>query len=235
MITGNTFTGSYSDNTTPLATAQAFGNINVSANALPAIQLSSVSNLTISNNSFFYPRVQTYASQIGSKGNNLPLPVCSQNGVNPSSLCLSGNAIRLNNTSSTTISSNTVAGALDEAFCINNTSSDLLIDRNMISNMRMGPDSNIGTAIITGQNQGTLDITISNNTIINNSPGVYPVITTANQSNALGAMAAFGGYHPLNTIDPIEVVSAATARTTHAHKTSKPIHPSQAITTRQSA
>ena len=195
VISRNIFTGSYTDNPTDLETAQAFGAINVSANALPAIQLDGVSNLTIATNTFIYPQVQTYQSQQGQDGND----VCNQNGNNPSGLCLSGNAIRLNNATNATISNNNVTGALDEAFRINNATGTLLINNNAISKMRMGPDSNIGSAIIIGQNQGTSTVQILNNSISDNSRGVYPVVTSANQSNV--AVAVDGK----NVIDPIEI------------------------------
>ena len=202
LIANNTFTGSYTDNPTDLATAQAFSSINVSANALPAIQLDGVSNLTISNNTFLYPQVQTYMSQLGTLDSGGTAPVCNQNGANTSGLCLSGNAIRLNNSTNTVISGNNVIGALDEAFRINNPSGTLLIDSNSISNMRMGPDSNIGTAIIVGQNQGTSNVTISNNWFSDNSPGVYPIVTSANQ---IGVPVAPAGPLQKNNIDAIEI------------------------------
>jgi hypothetical protein len=195
LIANNTFTGSFTDNPTDLATAQAFGPINVSANALPAIQLVGVSNLTIANNTFIYPQVQTYKSQSGQDGNF----VCNQSGINPDGFCLSANAIRLNNSTNATISNNNVTGALDEAFRINNPTGTLLISNNTISEMRMGPDSNIGSAIIIGQNQGSSTIQILNNSISNNSRGVYSVVTAANQSNI--AVDTNGK----NVIDPIEI------------------------------
>jgi len=211
LIANNIFTGSYTDNPTDLATAQAYGPINVSANALPAIQLEDVSNLTISKNSFIYPQVQTYQSQRGILGSTTEF-VCNQNNYNKqgqstgigntSGLCLSGNAIRLNNSTNTAISGNSVIGALDEAFRINNPVGTLLIDRNAISDMRMGPDSNVGTAIIIGQNQGTANVTISNNSFINNSPGVYPIVQTPDQTAVPVAPA---GPLNLNNIDPIEI------------------------------
>ena len=199
LIANNTFTGSYTDNPTDLATAQAFGSINVSANALPAIQLDGVSNLTIANNTFIYPQVQTYVSQLGTLDSGGTAPVCNQDGSNGSGLCLSGNAIRLNNSTNTVISGNSVVGALDEAFRINNPTGTLLISNNTISEMRMGPDSNIGSAIIIGQNQGTSTVQILNNTISNNSRGVYSVVNSANQDNVA---AAINGK---NVIDPIEI------------------------------
>lgn len=195
LIANNTFTGSFTDNPTDLATAQAFGPINVSANALPAIQLVGVSNLTIANNTFIYPQAQTYQSQSGQDGNF----VCNQSGINPDGFCLSANAIRLNNSTNATISNNNVTGALDEAFRINNPTGTLLISNNTISEMRMGPDSNIGSAIIIGQSQGSSTIQILNNSISNNSRGVYSVVTAANQSNV--AVDTNGK----NVIDPIEI------------------------------
>lgn len=198
LIANNNFVGSYTDNPTPLATAMANGPINVSASALPAIQLNDVENLVISNNSFTYPQVQTYVSQRGAVDSGGTDQVCNQNGKNKSGLCLSGNAIRLNNSNNTMISGNTVIGALDEAFRINNPTGNLSIIGNSVSGMRMGPDSNIGTAIIIGQNQGTSNIIISNNNISNNSAGVYDTVLSANQSN----IVASGNK---NNIDPIEI------------------------------
>ena len=193
-ILNNNFIGSYTDNPTPLATAEAYGNINVSANALPAIQLNGVEDLLIANNSFSYPQVQTYLSQY-TNGNY----VCNQNNNNPSGLCISANAIRLNNVTDAIIANNTVVGALDEAFRINNPSGNLLIANNNIAKMRMGPDSNIGTAIIIGQNQGTSNVQIINNTISDNSRGVYSIISSANQSGIAV------DNNPKNVIDPIEI------------------------------
>jgi hypothetical protein len=199
LITNNSFVGSYTDNPTPLATAMANGPINVSASALPAIQLNDVENLVISNNSFSFPQVQTYVSQRGTgDSGKSDEQVCNQNDINKSGLCLSGNAIRLNNSNNTVISGNNVIGALDEAFRINNPTGNLSIIGNSISDMRMGPDSNIGTAIIVGQNQGTSNIIISNNYISYNSAGVYNTVVSANQSN----VSPSGDK---NNIDPIEI------------------------------
>ena len=198
LITNNSFVGSYTDNPTPLATAMANGPINVSASALPAIQLNDIENLVISNNSFSFPQVQTYVSQRGTVDSGGTDQVCNQNAKNKSGLCLSGNAIRLNNSNNTVISGNNVIGALDEAFRINNPTGNLSIIGNSISDMRMGPDSNIGTVIIVGQNQGTSNIIISNNYISNNSAGVYNTVVSANQSN----VSPSGDK---NNIDPIEI------------------------------
>jgi hypothetical protein len=205
MLANNTFKGSYSSNPTKLSTAQSLGAINISAKALPAIQLRNIENLTINANTFIYPQVQSYKSQKGANGDKPPTPVCNQNGFNQSGLCLSGNAIRLDKVSNTTISSNTVIGALDEAFRVNNPSESLMIDSNTISHMRMGPDSNIGTAIIIGQNKRSSTITISNNTILNNSPSVYPRVAGANQTGVAAAIRADPDNVKINNIDPIEV------------------------------
>jgi hypothetical protein len=198
LITGNSFTGSYTDNPTDLADAQAFGSINVSALALPVIQLSNASNVTISGNSFSYPQAQTYVSQQGPVDDNGTGYVCNQNNLNTSGLCLSANAIRFNNVSNGTVSGNTVVGALDEAFRINNPTGKLVISDNTISDMRMGPDSNIGSAIIVGQNQGDALVEIIGNTITNNSRGIYPVVTAA-----FGPVNVAGSGK--NVIDPIEI------------------------------
>ncbi|MEB3234774.1 MAG: inverse autotransporter beta domain-containing protein [Cyanobacteriota bacterium] len=218
IIANNTFVGSYTDNPTDLATAQAYGAINVSVNALPAIQLDGVSDLIIANNTFNYPQVQVYTSQNGTRPNGDPIPVCNQNsydqrtgallpGGNTSGLCLSGNAIRLNNSSNVVISNNTVTGALDEAFRINNPSNNLLISRNTISEMRMGPDSNIGSAIIIGQNQGSSNVVIEDNYIFNNSRGVYPVVNPllADGKQTVAVANQAGSRLNKNVIDPIEI------------------------------
>lgn len=215
LIANNTFAGSYTDNPTALATAQAFGAINVSTNALPAIQLDGASNVTIANNSFIYPQVQAYQSQIGTvDGAPNGDYVCNQNNYkqvggtqvvtntgNSSGLCLSGNAIRMNNFSNTVISGNSIVGALDEALRLNNPSGTVQITNNFITGMRMGPDSNIGSAIILGMNRGSATVEISGNTITNNSPGVYPIVnglvngkTTVNPTS-----------NGKNVIDPIEL------------------------------
>jgi hypothetical protein len=200
VITNNTFTGSFTDRPTTIANLNDpsdplnYGAINVSSRALPAIQLNNVDNLTIASNSFRYPQVQTYESQSGSNG-----VVCQQNGINTSVYCLSGNAIRLNNGTNATITGNTVVGALDEAFRINNPSGTFSITNNNISYMRMGPDSNIGSAIIIGQNQGSPIVEISGNSFSNNSIGIYPAVSGANQNGVLAAVAGN------NVIDPIEL------------------------------
>jgi len=218
IIADNTFTGSYTDNPTDLATAQAYGAINVSVNALPAIQFDGVSNLTIANNSFNYPQVQAYASQNGIRPNGDPVPVCNQNsydqrtgafipGGNTSGLCLSGNAIRLNNSSNVFIFNNTATGSLDEAFRINNTSGNLLISGNTISEMRMGPDGNVGSAIIISQNQGSSNVVIKDNYIFNNSQGVYPIVNplSADGKQTVAVANQPGSSLSKNVIDPIEI------------------------------
>lgn len=110
-------------------------------------------------------------------------------------------------------------GALAGEFHINNPSGSPAIDRNTITNMRMGPDSHIGTAIIAGQNQGISAITISNNSLSNNSPGIYPIATDAKQTGvavSTGTITAgVISYTPVNTIDPIEIgLCRGTARMT---------------------
>jgi hypothetical protein len=89
-------------------------------------------------------------------------------------------------------------GALDEAFRINNPTGKLIVTGNTISEMRMGPDSNIGSAIIIGQSQNLASREITRNTIFNNSPGVYPI---ANLAFGTVSVATSGK----NVIDPIEI------------------------------
>lgn len=217
VIANNNFIGSYTDNPTDLATAQAFGAINVSSNALPAIQLEGLENLLISNNTFTYPQVQAYQSIQGPLLDSSPLPtiyVCNQNDYdkrnvqigdgNQSGLCLSGNAIRINNSTNVQITANNVTGALDEAMRINNVSGKLLINRNTISEMRMGPDSNIGSAIIVGQNQGSSEVRIENNYIHANSGGVYPVVSALVDGKQT-VNPVTSGRLATNVIDPIEI------------------------------
>ena len=194
-IVDNQFVGSYTDNPTALATAAAYGAINVSANALPAIQLQAISDVAIAGNQFLYPQVQTYLSQAGEGG----LLVCNQSRRNPSGLCLSANAIRLNDAADATIAGNTVVGALDEAFRIQNPSGRLRIRGNRLSAMRMGPDSNIGSAIIVGQNRGSSNVEIVDNIISDNGRGVYSVVSDPNQ------VAVPVDANGRNVIDPIEI------------------------------
>ena len=198
LIANNIFTGSFTNNPTNPTLATLHTDINVSSIALPVIQLENASNVTVRDNSFSYPQVQTYLSQQGVVDPAGTGYVCNQNGLNTSGLCLSANAIRLNNVNNSTITGNTVVGALDEAFRINNPTGKLIISGNTISDMRMGPDSNIGSAIIVGQNQGDALVEIIGNTITNNSPGIYPVVA-----------AAFGTVNVAtsgkNVIDPIEI------------------------------
>ena len=199
LIANNIFTGSFTNNPTNPSLAALQTDINVSSIALPVIQLENASNVTIRGNSFSYPQVQTYLSQQGVVGPGTGYAyVCNQSGLNPSGLCLSANAIRLNNVNNGTISGNTVVGALDEAFRINNPTGKLIVNGNTISEMRMGPDSNIGSAIIIGQNQGTSSIDIIGNTITDNSKGIYPLVAAASGTVEVATTGK-------NVIDPIEI------------------------------
>lgn len=148
QISGNTFTGSYTDNPTNLADAIAYGAINASANALAAIDFDGVSNATIKDNTFLYPQVQAYglqaASQLGGSTS-----ICTQ-----TNLCLAGNAIRLNKSSTIAIANNSVNGALEEAFSVNNAAGPILIGGNTISNIRIGPNSSNPSSFFMAQIQG---------------------------------------------------------------------------------
>ena len=148
LISGNTFVGSYSDNPTNLTDAQAFGAINASANALAAIDFNGVSSATIMDNTFLYPQVQTYGLEASSDLGGSVL-VCNQ-----ANLCLAGNAIRLNRSSDITISNNTVIGALEEAFSINNSPVPASMSGNNVSSIRLGPKSSNPSSFIVVQAQG---------------------------------------------------------------------------------
>ena len=148
LISGNTFVGSYSDNPTNLTDAQTFGAINGSANALAAIDFNGVSSATIMDNTFLYPQVQTYGLEASSDlGGSVSL--CNQ-----ANLCLAGNAIRLNRSSDITISNNTVIGALEEAFSINNSHIPARINGNNVSGIRFGPSSSNPSSFFAVQAQG---------------------------------------------------------------------------------
>ena len=148
LIAANNFVGSYSDNPTNLADAQAFGAINASTNAMAAIDFNGISNVTIENNTFLYPQVQIYNQQASSGLGGL-ISICNQ-----ANLCLSGNAIRLNRSGNVVISNNRVNGALEEAFSINNSSGSTLIAGNLISNIRIGPSSDNPNSIFAVQTRG---------------------------------------------------------------------------------
>ena len=214
LISNNTFIGSYTDNPTSLADAQAYNAIQVSSNALPAIQLTNVANVTIATNAFIYPQVQAYLSQMGSVDGGGMDYVCNQNNYTPggsiqqatgngntSGLCLSGNAIRINSFSNVEISGNSVIGALDEAFRLNNPIGTVRIINNTITGMSMGPDSNIGSAIILGMNSGAASVEISGNTITNNIAGLYKIVDPLVDGKGTVSPAKAGK----NAIDPIEL------------------------------
>jgi len=148
LVSGNTFVGSYSDNPTNLTDAQTFGAINGSANALAAIDFNGVSSATIMDNTFLYPQVQTYGPEASADlGGSVSL--CNQ-----ANLCLAGNAIRLNRSSDITISNNTVIGALEEAFSINNSPIPARINGNNVSGIRFGPSSSNPSSFFAVQAQG---------------------------------------------------------------------------------
>ena len=176
LIANNKFTGSYSP--TP-------GLNTYNENALPAISLAGVSNATISGNTITDPNIQSYASATGTTDSvgppPLTEPVCGREDPTSttyqSGICLSGNAIRIGNSQSgsassgLTITNNIITGALDEAIRLDNPNGTVLIKGNTITGMRMGPDTNIGTAIFVRQNTGESVITVENNSVRGNVAG----------------------------------------------------------------
>lgn len=172
LIANNNFTGSYSP--TP-------GLNTYSQNALPAISLTGVTNATITGNTITNPNIQSYVSAIGTTDSGGTEPVCGREDPTSTTyqagICLSGNAIRIGNSQSgsasrgLTITNNTISGALDEAIRLDNPNGTVLIKGNTITGMRMGPDTNIGTAIFVRQNTGESVITVENNFVDGNIAG----------------------------------------------------------------
>jgi hypothetical protein len=207
LIANNTFTGSYSP--TP-------GLLTYNQNALPAIALTGVSNVTIANNSFRDPNIQSYQSAQGAKDGGGTEDVCGRDDTPLSwgsttllrGICLSGNAIRVTNGSHYSILNNTISGALDEAIRLDNPNGIVTVKGNAISNMRMGPDTNIGAAIFVRQNTGTSTVYVEQNTITANSPGRNLIQNIGGNSLASGSVTSvidasdndFG-----NVIDGLEV------------------------------
>lgn len=211
VISGNAFTGSYS----PTLGA---GPLNYNQNALPTIAFTGVSNVTITGNTFTNPNVQSYASALGTLGGGGTGPVCGRDTTPPggpallSGVCLSGNAIRLTNSSNYSITNNAIAGALDEAIRLDNPNGTITISGNTITGMRMGPDTNIGAAIFIRQHSGTSTIYIDNNNILDNQAGRNLIQNNGTNSVATGEMFQTTTYdsNPTNkrtgnVIDALEI------------------------------
>ena len=202
VISDNTFIGSYSP--TP-------GLTNYNLNALPTIAFTGVSNVTIANNSFTNPNVQSYTATTGDGGAS----VCdeSSNGAYATNICLSGNAIRVGPNSTGTassnivISSNTISGALDEAIRLDNVNGNISISSNYISDMRNGPNTNMQAAIFIRQWSGSSQINVANNMITNNQPGINLIATGS--SVASGTFTNYttgsGSVDYQNVVDPLEI------------------------------
>jgi hypothetical protein len=174
LISGNTFTGSYTPVLNP--TIQDY-----SISALPTIAFTGVSNVTISNNTITNPNVQSYASAMGTLDAGGTGYVCGRD-TRPAGapalltgVCLSGNAVRLTNSSDYSIANNVISGALDEAIRLDNPNGTITVNGNTITNMRMGTDTNIGATIFVRQNTGTSTIYIDNNSITANEEGRNPI------------------------------------------------------------
>lgn len=172
LIANNIFSGSYSP--TP-------GLNTYNQNSLPVIYLAGVSNATIAGNIVMNPNIQSYTSATGAKDDGGMESVCGREDPNSTTyqagICLSGNAIRIGNSqigsasSGLTITNNTISGALDEAIRLDNPNGTVLIKGNTITGMRMGPDTNIGTAIFVRQNTGESVISVENNFVTGNIAG----------------------------------------------------------------
>jgi hypothetical protein len=209
VISGNTFTGSYSP--TP-------GLNTYNINALPAIAFTGVSNVAISGNTITNPNVQSYASAIGTRDGGGTLEVCGRD-TRPTGApalrtdtCLSGNAIRLTNSSDYSIANNSISGALDEALRLDNPNGTITVSGNTITNMRMGPDTNIGAAIFVRQHSGSSTIYINNNSVAANEPGRNLIASSGGNSVNAGTTFNTTTYEPNptnkssgNAVDALEV------------------------------
>ena len=181
LIANNNFVGSYTDNPG-----------GVSARALPAINLNSISDVIISGNRVETPQVLSYASVAGEDG----LAVCGNRTNETSATCLSGNAIRITNGSGLNILNNSIIGALDEGIRLDNANGIINIQGNRVTGMRMGPDSNMQAAIFSRQSSGMANINESDNTVSDNIEGRYSAGTNGN--------LLYDGTKK-NVIDPIEI------------------------------
>lgn len=201
LVANNQFTGSYS----PTPGTNTYNEL-----ALPTIQLVGAENVTISGNTFTNPNLQSYASAQGAPGNTF---VCGRDDspgfITPQQgICLSGNAIRMTNSNNYNILNNSISGALDEAVRLDNPNGIILVKGNAITNMRMGPDTNIGAAIFVRQNTGTSTVIVEGNTVTNNAPGRNLIATAAGNTLLSGSVTPvinnadndFG-----NVIDALEV------------------------------
>ncbi|MCX5940161.1 MAG: inverse autotransporter beta domain-containing protein [Cyanobium sp. LacPavin_0818_WC50_MAG_67_9] len=193
LVASNTFDGSYSP--TP-------GLTTYSDMALPAIDLKSISNAVISENSFSTPNLQSYASATGDPSNS---NVCTSSGI--SGICLSGNAIRIGPnqqgavSSDVSITKNMISGALDEAIRLDNVNGKALIAGNTISGMRNGPDTNLGAAIFVRQWSGSSNIVLDGNTVLDNEAYAYQI----NLGGSVSSGSVGTDFDSKNVVDVFEV------------------------------
>ena len=196
-ISNNHFDGSYSDNPGGL-----------SPRALPTIWLQGGEGLLLASNHIRQPEVRSLLSALGSSDADPTslVSVCgsgrrSKRPAGQQQTCLSGNAIRLDHTGTTTVVGNRVIGALDEAIRIENPKGTIQVAGNQIDAMRQGPDSNMQAAIFTRVTEGNARVTIRHNVITANAPGLF--------EPAAGPQALEGALlwnqKERNLIDPIEI------------------------------
>ncbi|MFM8525343.1 MAG: hypothetical protein ACKOCM_06960 [Cyanobacteriota bacterium] len=198
-IRGNHFLGSYSDNP---------GGI--SPVALPTLWLKGGTGAVVIGNSFERPEVRSLESALG-WNDNRPAALVSVCGSSSSKrskrppgivgTCLSGNAIRLEQSGASRVIDNRISEALDEAIRIENPRGPIEVAGNQIEAMRQGPDSNMQAAIFTRVSQGSARVSIHHNRIGANAIGIL--------EPADGPLALRGGLRQVldvrNLIDPIEI------------------------------
>lgn len=198
-IRGNHFQGSFSDHPGGL-----------SPQALPTVWLQGGANHRLVGNRLLRPELRSLISALGNNDNTPAqlVSVCGSSAVKRNrrpvaerGTCLSGNAIRLDHTGSTTVADNGISEALDEAIRIENPRGPIAVVGNRIDTMRQGPDSNMQAAIFTRVSAGHARVSIRNNVIEANAQGIL--------EPADGPTALRGGVlqrpETRNLIDPIEI------------------------------
>ena len=137
----------------------------IATDARAPIDFNGVSNVTIASNTFTDPAIDRY----------------SVSGTD----YLSGRAVSIQNSDSVTVSRNTVSGALGEGIGLDNITGTSNISNNTVTGMKAGPDTNLEAGIFIRNNSGTGTITITDNTISNNTS--FRVDSNGNTTAALNS------------------------------------------------
>ena len=198
-IQGNHFEGSYTDNPGGLSPL-----------ALPTLWLQGGQGHRLQGNRILRPEVRSLVSALGRSDRSATelVSVCGSSGLKRSQrpagergTCLSGNAIRLDQTGTTRVTENWISEALDEAIRLENPRGPIAVVGNRIEAMRQGPDSNMQAAIFTRVTTDKAQVSIRHNKIGANATGI---LEPADGPSALrGGLVQRLGVR--NLIDPIEI------------------------------